>query len=657
MVSTLVAGREALERRAWAEAREALQAADGDAPLSPDDLQLYSEAAWWSGYPDEAVDALERAYSGYVAAGENSAAAMVAVQLTYLAVRRLAISVAAGWMGNVEHLLEGEPESEAHAWLALLRIAEAAFLRGDLDGAIERADEAIALARKLGVPDVEAQSLSLKGSALVNRGDWEAGMALIDQATAAATSGELDIRSASNVYCSTMSCCALMGDYRRAGEWTEEADRWMQRHSVSGYPGECKVHRAELKRLRGAYSEAEQEARVACEELERYHLLDAVGMAHYEVGEVRLRRGDLDAAEQAFTRAYEYGSDALPGLALLMLARGDVDGAAAALSGRLAGGPDSEESRTNRLARVRLLPAQITVALAREDLQSARTATDELEAIAAEYAQPVFEACALAARGALMLHEGQAAKSVSVLDRAWRQFRDVELPYESALARTLLGTARTAAGDESTARMDLIAARTAFDKLGAVLDVRRLDDLLGEEAPFYAASGQPVPVTLMFTDIVTSTDLVRLIGDAAWKDMLHWHDRTLRSEFGRQRGREVRHTGDGFFVAFERAADAVEAAVSIQRRLAEHRSEHGFSPWVRIGIHTTEATPEGSDFSGHGVHVAARVGDIGDRDEIVISSDTLSAAGGVRFAVSDPESTSLKGVEAPVIVHRVDWRT
>jgi class 3 adenylate cyclase len=256
-----------------------------------------------------------------------------------------------------------------------------------------------------------------------------------------------------------------------------------------------------------------------------------------------------------------------------------------------------------------------------------------------------------------MLHEGQAAKSVSVLDRAWRQFRDVELPYESALARTLLGTARTAAGDESTARMDLIAARTAFDKLGAVLDVRRLDDLLGEEAPFYAASGQPVPVTLMFTDIVTSTDLVRLIGDAAWKDMLHWHDRTLRSEFGRQRGREVRHTGDGFFVAFERAADAVEAAVSIQRRLAEHRSEHGFSPWVRIGIHTTEATPEGSDFSGHGVHVAARVGDIGDRDEIVISSDTLSAAGGVRFAVSDPESTSLKGVEAPVIVHRVDWRT
>jgi class 3 adenylate cyclase len=161
----------------------------------------------------------------------------------------------------------------------------------------------------------------------------------------------------------------------------------------------------------------------------------------------------------------------------------------------------------------------------------------------------------------------------------------------------------------------------------------------------------------MFTDIVTSTDLVGLIGDAAWEDLLHWHDRILRSEFERQGGREVRHTGDGFFVAFERAADAVEAAVSIQRRLAAHRSEHGFAPWVRIGIHTTEATPQGSDFSGHGVHVAARIGDVGDRDEIVISADALQSAGGLRFAVSGPLSSKLKGVDTPVDVHRVDWRS
>jgi class 3 adenylate cyclase len=656
MVDTLVAGREALERRAWAEAREALKAADEDDPLAPDDLQLYSEAAWWSGFPDEALEALERAYTGHVTAGNNAAAAMIAGQLTYLAVRRLNMSVAAGWMGKVEQLLDGEPESMAHAWLALLRIAEAMFLRGDLDYAIERADEAIALARKLGVPDVEAQALSLKGSAMVSKGDWEAGMALVDQATAAATSGELDIRSASNVYCSTMSCCTMMGDYRRAGEWTEEADRWMQRHSVTGYPGECKVHRAELKRLRGDYTEAEQEARVACDELERYHLLDAVGLAHYEVGEVRLRRGDLEAAEQAFMRAYEFGSDALPGLALLMLARGDADGAASALLARLGVG-GSEASQANRLVRVRLLPAQVTVALARGDVEAARAATDELEVVAAEYGQPLFEACALAARGALLLHEGQAAEAAALLGRAWRQFRDMEFPYESAQARTLLGKAKAATGDEATARMEWLAARSSFERLGAALDVRQLDGLLGDEARSSVGTGRQVSTTLMFTDIVTSTDLVGLIGDAAWEDLLHWHDRILRSEFERQGGREVRHTGDGFFVAFERAADAVEAAVSIQRRLAAHRSEHGFAPWVRIGIHTTEATPQGSDFSGHGVHVAARIGDVGDRDEIVISADALQSAGGLRFAVSGPLSSKLKGVDTPVDVHRVDWRS
>jgi class 3 adenylate cyclase len=355
-------------------------------------------------------------------------------------------------------------------------------------------------------------------------------------------------------------------------------------------------------------------------------------------------------------RAYEFGSDALPGLALLMLARGDADGAASALLARLGVG-GSEASQANRLVRVRLLPAQVTVALARGDVEAARAATDELEVVAAEYGQPLFEACALAARGALLLHEGQAAEAAALLGRAWRQFRDMEFPYESAQARTLLGKAKAATGDEATARMEWLAARSSFERLGAALDVRQLDGLLGDEARSSVGTGRQVSTTLMFTDIVTSTDLVGLIGDAAWEDLLHWHDRILRSEFERQGGREVRHTGDGFFVAFERAADAVEAAVSIQRRLAAHRSEHGFAPWVRIGIHTTEATPQGSDFSGHGVHVAARIGDVGDRDEIVISADALQSAGGLRFAVSGPLSSKLKGVDTPVDVHRVDWRS
>jgi class 3 adenylate cyclase len=160
----------------------------------------------------------------------------------------------------------------------------------------------------------------------------------------------------------------------------------------------------------------------------------------------------------------------------------------------------------------------------------------------------------------------------------------------------------------------------------------------------------------MFTDIVTSTDLVGLIGDDAWGELLQWHDRELRSAFANHRGEEINSTGDGFFVAFERAIDAVECAVDIQRRLARHRREHGFAPTVRIGLHTAEASRQGGDYQGRGVHVAARIGAAAGSAEILVSGAAASAMGSTRFALSDPRELALKGVDEPVEVRSVDWR-
>jgi class 3 adenylate cyclase len=449
-----------------------------------------------------------------------------------------------------------------------------------------------------------------------------------------------------------------MADYQRAGEWTEEADRWMQRNSLGGYPGVCRVHRAELKKLHGSYSEAEQQARLACEELERYRLMDAIGSAHKEVGDVRLRRGDLESADEAFKRAFEYGSDAQPGLALLMLARGDAEGAAQSIASSLGDGDGEADGagREMRLSRSRLLPAKVKIALANDDLEGARSAADELERIAAQYERPAFEAGLQTARGAIALSEARLEEATSLLDRAWRLWRDIDFPYESAQARGLLGEAKTAAGDPTTGRMELEAARSVFERLGAVFELRRVDALLGDDAAPASGDGRRVTKTFMFTDIVTSTDLVGLLGDEAWEDLIRWHDRALRSELAKHRGHEVRHTGDGFFVAFDDAGDSVEAAVAIQRRLAEHRREHGFAPWVRIGIHTAEATPRGNDFAGQGIHVAARVGDLGEREEIVVSADALEAAGAIRFPLSNARPETLKGISEPVDVHTIDWR-
>jgi class 3 adenylate cyclase len=162
--------------------------------------------------------------------------------------------------------------------------------------------------------------------------------------------------------------------------------------------------------------------------------------------------------------------------------------------------------------------------------------------------------------------------------------------------------------------------------------------------------------TFMFTDIVTSTDLIGLIGDDAWAELLRWHDRELRSAFAEHRGQEVNSTGDGFFVAFEGADDAVESAIDIQRRLARHRREHGFAPLVRIGLHRTEATRQGRDYRGRGVHVAARIGAAAAGEEILVSSAALSSTRSTRFRLSEPRHLALKGVEEPVEVRSVDWR-
>ncbi len=288
-------------------------------------------------------------------------------------------------------------------------------------------------------------------------------------------------------------------------------------------------------------------------------------------------------------------------------------------------------------------------------METARDAVEELESIAAGYKRPLFEAGALTAKGELLLGEDRPSEASPILGRSWRLWLENDLPYESARARLRYAEAILAEGDKATATRDLRAARIVFERLGAALDLQRVDALLGEgQAP--TSSAKRVTRTFMFTDIVTSTDLVGLMGDEAWGELLSWHNRELRSAFASHRGEEVHGTGDGFFVTFDNAAEAIECAVDIQRRLARHRREHGFAPFVRIGLHAAEATREGGDYRGQGVHVAARVGSAASGEEILVSSGVLEEAGPMRFKVSEPRALALKGVREPVEVRAIDWR-
>jgi class 3 adenylate cyclase len=158
----------------------------------------------------------------------------------------------------------------------------------------------------------------------------------------------------------------------------------------------------------------------------------------------------------------------------------------------------------------------------------------------------------------------------------------------------------------------------------------------------------------MFTDIVDSTRLVEMLGDEQWESLLAWHDRTLRRCFEARAGEEVKHEGDGFFVAFAEPESALQCACSIQRSLRDHRRDHGFAPRVRIGIHATEATDRGGDYGGRGVHTTARIAAAAGAGEIIASRETLEAAS-YAFRALDERALELKGLAEPVTVATVDW--
>ena len=489
-------------------------------------------------------------------------------------------------------------------------------------------------------------SLHDKGHALILLGRVEEGMPMLDEAMTSVVAGELEPHTAGYVYCGMIGVCSKIGDYGRAAEWTHATLRWCERQSVPAFPGVCRVHQAELMRLGGSYEKAEEQARLACEELPRFNFFSGLGPANYEIGEIRRRMGDLEAAEEAYRRAHEFGQTPQPGLSLLRLAQGDVGAAGAGIRQALS------DAGENRCLQVRFRAAQVEIALAADDLETARSALSELEALVAGYESQALQAMAAGARGTVRVAEGDPEGALPDLREAQRAWRQIDAPHEVAELGLQLARAHRALGEEDAARMEARVARDTFERLGARPAAERAAALLGELSTS-SGPAERVGRTFMFTDIVRSTDLVEVIGDEAWEDLLRWHDGTLKSLFAAHSGDVAHHTGDGFFAAFPDPASALRAAVAIQRALAAHRRQHGFALQVRIGVHQGEATRRGQDYSGGEVHKAARIAALAEGGEILASRETLEDAG---VTAAEPREVTLKGFDAPVGIASVGWR-
>jgi class 3 adenylate cyclase len=575
--------------------------------------------------------------------------------------QRMSIGVAGAWLNRAERLLDGQPENPGHGWLAAVRSFHD-HLSGDGEGALAQASLALDIATRHGVTDLTAFAMGEKAAALIARGDLAEGLALADEATVIAVSGELEPSIAGAVCCSTIEACAIAGELKRAAEWTEAQDRWCRREGITGYPGMCRLFRSEIKTLRGDWAAAEAEARVASEELKGY-VPAAAGLALYQIGEIRLHRGDLPAAEEALLLAHAANQDTQPALALLRLAQGRADAAAASIEVALSepGRSPSWKAPSDSLVyRLRLLPAQVEIALARGDAALARTSADELAALAERFGTTPAFAQARTALGAVALAEGDASGAIRHLREAVASWSELEAPYDAARVRLILARAFAASGADDEARVELRTARDAFERLGAALDVRAATELESQRSGGTAAAPLGMQAVraeraFMFTDIVDSTRLAEAMGDEAWETVSRNHDRLLRGAAAEHRGEEVKATGDGFFFAFTDADDAIGAAIAMQRRLAEQREAQAFAPAVRIGIHQAQANRVGLDYAGIGVNQAARIGAAAEGGEILVSATSLATArSGV--AESARRSVTLKGISEPVEVASVTWR-
>jgi DNA-binding NarL/FixJ family response regulator len=469
-IDELERGRKSYARRAWMEAYNSLSQADQVAPLGAKDLELLARSAYMLGHDDDYVSGLERAHHTYLNAGDAARAARCAFWIGHNLLFRSETAPALGWFARAQRLLEHEERDCVERGYLLIPALLQHVFSGDFEAAYAAAVDAGEIGERFGDQDLVAIALMEQGHALVKQGKTGEGLRLVDETMVAVIAGELSPIVAGIVYCNTIAFCQSVYELRRAHEWTDALTRWCQEQpDMIAHKGLCLVHRAEIMTLVGAWREALEEACRVSERFSQGVLNErALGHAAYRQGEVFRLQGRFSAAEEAYREASRCGREPQPGLALLRLAQGNADAATAAMR-RVVG------ETTTPLKRARFLPAYVEIMLAVGDAEEARSACLELEGIAERQRSDLLGAMSAHARGAVDLAEGDARAALLALRRAGEGWQELEAPYELARVRVLVGLACRTLGDADSAALELEAARSVFEQLGAAPDLARVD--------------------------------------------------------------------------------------------------------------------------------------------------------------------------------------
>jgi hypothetical protein len=480
--SAIKDARAQVARGEWQAALESLEGVPGS---SSEGLELRAQAAYGAGDLEGCVDAWEALHALQLERDNRLEAARAAAMIAmYLMMDTGLMSPVRGWLGKAERLLDGEGQGPVHAVIAMVRTYER-FMCGDMATAREQSELAIDLGERFGVLPAVVIGRTANARITIFDGDVELGLSMLDEVGAFLMTGEVDALTTGMMYCEIICAAQGLMMHDRAQEWTEVMERWRHGAAFGGINGRCRVHRAELLRMSGTCDLAEEEALAACDEL-RPWMRREFGWPLAELGNIRLRRGDLAGAEEAFLAAHSHAWSPQPGLALLRLAQGDTVSAAALIADAIAHPidiPSKERPPFGDLRLAPLLDAQTEIAFAASDIGTAERAALALRTIADSYPSRSLDACAELADARVAVLQGDHLRAIRAASGAMAAWVEIGAPFEAASARMVLADALTLAGKPEGAAMEWHAAHAAFAAFGATLQAERTVRLAAGDPP------------------------------------------------------------------------------------------------------------------------------------------------------------------------------